>query len=561
MNKMKKGLILASAIFFCISGIFASSNEKGIDLYRAELYDAAKIFFLQQTNQSRVEQAENYYYLGQTYYRLQQNDSAAYFYNKAIEVDPEYSFGYIGQGMMALTSNDAKGADALFKKAIGLAKKDPSVQTSIAEVYIAVEMYPQAEEALDRARRIDRRYSGIFVAEGDMLMQQGKVGDACGRYENAINFNQTDKVAYLNIARVYKTINAEQSLNYLNRLIAIDPNYIPAYAELGDIYRQDGKYLQALDAYKKFISIPGVPILQHERYAQLLYFTDQYAESLEEIEYVLTQNPSNAVMLRLKGYNNFKLENYELAAEQLNSFIQNNPVEDIIYLDYIMLGRAQIKEKQVEGAISNLLKAAEKDSSKSEVFKELVNAYELAGNYSEAVKMYEKFFEIEPTPVVIDFFNYGQTNFYAAAQYTTPGVLNAILTPEEQAANDAELQSYIERGNGAYAEVISRSPESFLGYYHKARLNSLLDAVEQTRTGKTSGNAKLYYEEAIQMMVEKYDAGTRNRELLEAYRYLASYYYVLGDKENASEYYKKMLEIDPDNEGAKQVLDYMKVKY
>ena len=561
MNKIKKGLTLAGAVFFCITGVFAANNEKGIDLYRAELYDAAKIFFTQQTNQSQIEQAENYYYLGQTYYRLQQNDSATYFYNKAVEVDSDYPFGYIGQGMIALTSNDIKEAEALFKKAIGLAKKDPSVQTNIAEVYIAAKMYPQAEDALGKARKINKKYSGIYVAEGDLLMQQNKVGEACSRYENAIAFDQTDKVAYLKIARVYKTINSEQALNYLNALVGIDVNYIPAYAELGDIYREGGKYLQALDAYKKFISIPGVPVLQHERYAQLLYFTDQYPESLERIDYVLKQNPSNAVMLRLKGYNNFKLENYELAVEQLTSFIQNNPVEDIIYLDYIMLGRAQIKTKQPEEAISTLLKAAVKDSSKSEVYKELTTAYELTDNYSEAVKMYEKFFEVESTPVVIDFFNYGQANFFAAYQYTTPDALNAKLTPEEQAANDAELQSYIDKGNRAYAEVISRSPESFLGYYHRARLNSLLDSVEQARTGKTSGNAKLYYEETIQIMLEKYDAGTRNRELLESYRYLASYYYVMEDKDNAGENYKKMLEIDPDNEGAKQVLDFLKIKY
>jgi len=561
MKKMKKGLTLAGIVFFCITGVFATSNEKGIDLYRAELYEAAKIFFTQQANQSQVEQAENYYYLGQTYYHLQQNDSATYFYNKAVEVNPNYPFGYIGQGMIALTNNDTKGAEDLFKKAVGLAKKDPSVQTNIANVYIAVGMYPQAEDALTKARKVNNKYSGIFVSEGDMLMKQDKVGDACGRYENAINFDKTDKVAYLNIARVYKTINADQALNYLNRLIEVDPNYIPAYAELGDIYREGGKYLQALDAYKKFISIPGVPVLQHERYAQLLYFTDQYAESLEEIKYVLSQNPSNAVMLRLKGYNNFKLENYELAVEQLSSFVQNNPVEDIIYLDYIMLGSAQIKVKQMEEAISTLLKAAEKDPSKSEVYKELATAYELTDNYPEAIKMYEKFFEMESTPVVIDVFNYGLANFYAAAQYTTPEALNAKLTSEEQATNDAELKLYIDKGNGAYSEVISRMPESFLGYYHKARLNSLLDAIEQARTGKTSGNAKLYYEEAIQVMLEKYDAGTRNRELLESYRYLASYYYVMEDKDNAGENYKKMLEIDPDNEGAKQVLDFLKIKY
>ena len=120
----KKVLSLTMVALFFVSGIFASSNERGIDLYRAELYDAAKLFFLNQKNQSDQQQAENYYYLGQTYYELQQLDSAAYFYDKAVQTSPGYPLGYIGQGKLIL-AKDAKAADALFKKAVSSAKKDP----------------------------------------------------------------------------------------------------------------------------------------------------------------------------------------------------------------------------------------------------------------------------------------------------------------------------------------------------------------------------------------------------------------------------------------------------
>ncbi|MDR1683530.1 MAG: tetratricopeptide repeat protein, partial [Candidatus Symbiothrix sp.] len=115
----KKWISLA-ALFLSFTGIYAGNNERGIDLYRAELYDAAKIFFLEQTNQSPQEKAENLYYLGQTYFELQNSDSAAYYYKQAIETAPEYPFGHIGEGKLALT-NDEKTAGDLFKKALSLA--------------------------------------------------------------------------------------------------------------------------------------------------------------------------------------------------------------------------------------------------------------------------------------------------------------------------------------------------------------------------------------------------------------------------------------------------------
>jgi tetratricopeptide (TPR) repeat protein len=557
-------LSLAIALVSCTASVWAGSNERGIDLYRAELYNAAKIFFTQQTNQSPAEQAENYYYLGQTYYELHQSDSAAYFYDKAVVTDPDYPFGYIGQGKILLSSNNKKDAENLFKKANSLAKKDPSIQTTIAEVYIDLKMYSLAEEALDKARKVNKKYPGIYAAEGDMLAQEGKIGEACARYGNAITFDKTYKVAYLKIARVYKKVNTAEALRYLNELTAIDPDYIPAYAEIGDLYdmstidEANVNYTKALEAYEKFISIPGVPLLQHERYARLLYFTNQYEKSLAQIDILLKQNLNNQVLHRLKAYNNYKLENYALAAEELTAFLQNNAEKDIIYLDYLTLAQALLKEKQIEQAIAYFIKASETKGAKPAVYKELTSAYEISNNYPEAVKTYEKYFEIEPTPVVFDFYYYGMDIYYAAAKYIAPEYLNAQITPEQQAIDEADLNSYIEKGNKAFTEVISRSPESYLGYLSRARLNSFLDAVEQSRTSKTKGIAKPFYEEALAIMLAKNDGGARNKDILEAYLYLGSYAYVSEDKANAIEYYTKILEIDPDHKGAKVALEALK---
>ena len=558
----KKGISLLIAVFSCILGVFASSNERGIDLYRAELYEAAKIFFLDQQNQTVREQAENQYYLGLTYFRLQQMDLVAEFFAKAIETDPTFPFGYIGQGRLTLLQGDLKGADALLKKAAALDKKDPSIHTAIAEVYMEANMKQQAEESLERARKINKKYPGIYVVEGDMLMREGKVGEASARYENAIAFDSNYKVAYLKLARVYQNINIDEALRYLSKLIAIDPEYIPAYALIGDTHRDSGMYFQALEAYEKFISIPGVPLLQHERYAQLLYFTDQFEKSLKQIEYVLKQNPNNTVMLRLQAYNNFRLENTSLALQQMRRFLQDTPVDQHIYLDYITYGRILMKEKQPEAAIEAFLKAAALEPEKAEIYKELATAYESIKNYPIAVVQYEKYFQLEKNTVVFDYYYYGQALYMAAMNYIGDAYTSQSITPEQKQIDDAAFYSYIERGNIAFSEVIERSPESYLGYLWKANLNYLVDVKGQEVKGAVfEGAAKPYYEQALEVMLKNNEDGRRNNDIIDAYRYLASYYLLSDDKTTAGEFFKKILGIDPTNAVAIDALNQLKIKY
>ncbi|MDR0542118.1 MAG: tetratricopeptide repeat protein [Dysgonamonadaceae bacterium] len=556
--------LVSSALVACftVAGAVAGVNERGIDLYRAELYDAAKIFFLQQNNQSAQEQAENYYYLGETYYALQKVDSAAYYYAKTIAVDAEYPFGYIGEGKLALAKGDMKAAETSFKAAVGLAKKDASVQTTIAEAYVDAGKFPQAEEALTKAEKINKKYSGIYMVRGNMALKEGKRDQAYSWYEQAIYFNSNDKVAYLKLAKAYEGANPKAALDYLDKLVKIDPDYIPAYALIGDINRESGMYYQALEAYEKFISISGVPVLQHDRYAQLLYFTDQYQKSLQQIDYVLQQDPANPVMHRIQAYNHFKLGNTALAALEMGEFLKNNPENKHIYQDYITYGQALVKEKQSEAAIAVLQKAIALDPAKAEVYKALTSAYADVKDYPAAINAYEKFFERMENPVASDYMFYGLDNYYAASKYIDEAYLATSVTPEQKQADNAEFQRFVEKGNAAFSEVISRIPESYQGYLWKARLNSFVDLKEQEGKGKAmQGFAKPYYEELVQVATNANADGKRNTEIIEAYDYLASYYLLLDDKANAVEYYKKILAIDPTNSKAITVLNQLKIKY
>ena len=552
MNK-KKLLIYAGIFLLATANVFAGSNDKGIEYFRAELYDAAKIFFLQQTNQSAVEKAENYYYLGQTYNQLNQSDSASYYYRKAIETSPEYPFGYIGEGKMELKKGNTKVAEDLFKKANNYAKKDASIQTTIAEVYVDAGDYNNATIALDRARRVNSKYSGIYIAEGDMLMKKGDIGGACARYDNAIHFDKHDKLAYLKLAQVYKDVNVNVALEYLDKLKAIDPNYIPAYAVIGDINRERGKYQDALNAYEKFISIPGVSTAQHEYYAQLLYFDNQFDKAEEKIKSILVNDPNNLVMKRIEAYNSFRQENYTLGLEQMKTFLKIMPQERHIYQDYTTLAQLALKEKDNKASLDAFQKAIDLDPERAQgddLYKQMATIASNARMFNETIALYEKYFTVAEAPDALDYYNYGQAYYALASSLVSSGL-----------DSEAKLKDFVQKGDKSYVEVISKRPNSHLGYMGRANIHSLLDIFDLNNGRTMQGYAKPFFENALKVMMENNTEGARNRDIVTVYDYFVSYYAAITDIPNVTEYSKMILQLDPNNAKAKATLDLLKVKY
>jgi len=547
----KKIQVIAGIACLSVASMFASVNEKGIEYYRAELYGAAKIYLENQINQIQgTSLAEAYYYIGECYAATEKLDSAAYFYQKAIQTDAEYPYSYIGEGKLALKKNNANAANDLFKKAIGFAKKNPAVHTAVAEAYIDAKQYNKAEEVLDKARSINKKFSGIYVAEGDMLMSQGKAGDACARYEMAIMFDPNDKIAYLKEARVYKSINPDRALDILSQLLAIDSDYIPAYAELGDTYYKKSNYAKAIEAYDKFIKIHGVPTQQLINYASLLYFTKEYEKSLTEISKVLEKDPKNMVMRRLQFYNNYELENYAKGLKQAEKFIQTVPQENLIAQDYIYYGRLLDKDKNTKAAIEAYYKALSIDETKTEVYKDLASAHEKEEDYGKAVSFYKKFIGTDRNATLMDVLNYGRTCYRAGSQEISPVKEDGVRKTQEELAADSDiLKNYLLLADSVFTQVAEGLPDSYIGYFWRARTNASLDPEV------TLGLAKPYYEQAASILEATPEGTSRNRDLIECYRYLGYYYYVQKDYCTCKVSFQKILELDSGNEAAKQLLN------
>lgn len=534
MKLVNKKIALVGVISLILGSVYANPIEKGLGFYEVEMYETAKAYLLEGVN-AGTNSAELFYYLGDTYLMLNKQDSATLYFNKSKAADPEYMLPLVGEGKIALKNNNAAGAEELFSQAIKKQKKNPEIYNAIASAYVAFNQFDKVSPMLDKARNAKKNFPKSFVVEGDLFVKQEKAGDACQKYENAIYFDANLKQAYIKEARVYKHINTARALEILDKVVSLDPNYLPTYVEYADIYYTTN-FKKALESYEKFINEPGIPTKEIEKYATVLYFTQNYQQSLDKVQYALKVNPNNFVMKRIEMYNNFELGNFDKTLGLGQAFFNSKGEKDeYISQDYIVYGRTLQKAKQDSLAIIYLVKAIELDNTKSELYKEISSSYEKSEQYDKAIEFFQKYMDSLEKPNPSDYYMFGRTYYQAGSQMGLQG-------------DTIAKREYMLKADKLFEEVTVQNSDSHLGYQWRARSLASLDP------DLTQGLAKPLYELTLEKLLAANEDGKRNRDLIECYMYLGNYYYLKEDKAQAIENFKKALELNPANKELEEAI-------
>ncbi len=529
---MNKTFFISMGCFLVmITNIRASEPSKGIDFFEAGMYSGAQQYF-----KAQAPSGESDYYLGEIAYAEGKADSASIYYDRGLATNPPFGLCYVGKGKLMLKSN-AKEAEETMQKAFTdrASKKDPAIYTAIGNAYAANKMYAQANEYFAQATDLDKEYAGVYIAEGDMLMAEKKTSEAANKYDMAAYVDKTNKTSRLRLAGIYASVNPEQAMITINELLAIDNTYTPAYKQLGELYYAKGQTSKAAEAYGRYISSGGADPADHARYASILFFNKDYKNSLAEVEKVLAKDPGNSVMKRLLGYNLFEMEEHERALTAMTSFV-NDPNSNLIAADYKYYARILYKNNQDSLAVEYYNKAIEADPThKSEIRKEAAQACESMKKYILAGMFYEKYIESVTNPSSTDFFYCGRSYYYAGGQMEINSDVDSL-----------ERIRLFQKADQNFATVAERSPSSYLGNFWRARVQASLDPET------TQGLAKPYYEQVLTML--ETNPSKYSNELQECYKYLGYYYYQQNDKETSISYWKKVLELAPDDKVATEAL-------
>lgn len=552
---MKMKFFLGSFLSLIISISTLAQNSPGADYLSLGELKLAKEYFMKRVRQAP---AEANYYLGEIAFQEGNMAEAKQNYEAALAANPESALGAIGLAKLELKTN-TKAAEDQLKEIQKKNKKDVSVILAIAQAYLDNGMKDKAMEKLQDARKADKKSPYVYIFEGDILAKENKPGDAAMQYDQAINFDANCVLAYMKGAKVYEFINRKTATDLLKKAIEINPEYKIAYKDLAQVSYRDGFYPEAIIAYKEYFKGGDYTVEDITRYAAAEYFTQQYNEAKTLISEGLSKEPNNFVLNRLSMYTNNDLKDYEagLAAGDKFFSVPKGAGDTAKYLkqDYLAYANVLSETGNKAKAIEQYKKVAELDPSNIDVYKEIATICANEKMYPEAAEFYKKY--IEAGGERIDAQDYYQLGLY----YTNAGRTVKADTVS-MAADEAGVKAieFYKLADGAFAIVSERMPDSYLGFYQRARINFELDP------DSDQGLARPHYEKTIEVILAKGD-GENNKILIEAYSYLSYFYYLqyektknAEDKANVKLYAEKVLELDPENANGKALFEFANSK-
>ena len=442
------------------------------------------------------------------------------------------------KNLIANKQADAKTMKAFYSKN----KKNPENLIEFARAFYEVKdtanARTAAEAAIKAASKDKTMAAPAYIILGDLKALADDGGGAAALYDQAIYFDPKNPEAYRKYASVYRKISPQGAISKLNDLRAQVPDY-PVDAIIGHINYISNNFDGAIEAFDK------VPVNKLEKMdiiesAFSAYLTQKYDKGIQMAEFGLQKEPRNSTLNRLAMFCNTEKGNYDKALDFADRLFNKSDSANISYMDYVYYGNALNGLKRHEEAIAMYNKALDQEfdnkDKRAGVIKTLSDAYKGTKDYENAIKYYEKYL----------------TEVSKASASDHAGLGQLYVQHANNIEDAAQKLEKFRKADEVYANLLTKYTdiEDYVAF-QRARIGMYMDPESKQEL------AKPHYERLVELLGSKAERDNTDKvRLVEAYRYLISYYLITkNDTNTAKQFAQKLKEIDPENETAKQVLD------
>lgn len=222
-----------------------------MEIYSTDLWHLQKETLLsvlaQDLMQHNKTSAVTWVVAGNCFSALKEHDTAIKFFNRAIQMDPEFAYAYTLLGHELVVTEELEKALGCYRKAI---LKDPRHYNGwygIGTIYSKQERFQLAEVHYRHALKINRKNSVIMVHIGVMQFYLNKREQALATLMEAIKIDPKNPLCKFHHASMnFKMGKLQDALDELEELKQIVPKESVVYYLIGKIHKQLGNIDHAL---------------------------------------------------------------------------------------------------------------------------------------------------------------------------------------------------------------------------------------------------------------------------------------------------------------------------
>jgi tetratricopeptide (TPR) repeat protein len=161
---------------------------------------------------------------------------------------------FIEKGWSKLSLGDPEGAEIALRKAIGLSPNDPQSQALLGWALMQQEKYDEALMVFQQVLMREPQNALARINVGYICLKKKIFGEAIEHLSRAIRLDNDKKAtlyAHFYLGLVYLERDMfEDAQTFFQKTIALGPNLIEAYYELGRAYWFNGEQDEAIETWR-----------------------------------------------------------------------------------------------------------------------------------------------------------------------------------------------------------------------------------------------------------------------------------------------------------------------
>ncbi len=270
--------------------------------------------------------AENYYWLA-SYHHSNKDDTAALdALRKSIATDPTYKDSY---NLFRTVSEAGGSLDPYIKLLEGAVRANPSadwLQANLGGAYYDAGKYQESIGPLSKAVSLASNKSALQIRLGKAYRKAGQPDLAIDTLQQGLRSGPEEADGYGELAAVYdERRERAKYLDFLAQLAAGKPASFNAHLKLGDEYRAQHKYDQAIDAYKHAAPLNTEVIGPYEGLAAIYYERGEQEKYLDFLVQLAAGKPGSLYARVRLGEEYRKERKYDQAIDALKQAATINP--------------------------------------------------------------------------------------------------------------------------------------------------------------------------------------------------------------------------------------------
>jgi tetratricopeptide (TPR) repeat protein len=457
-----------------------------------------------------------------------------------------------------LNGKKGKREDAVedFNKAIKINDKEIASYLALAHYYISIDSLKSAEVVLYRSQSVDAHDVRPFFGLAELYERQHIPDLAIEQYQEAKKIDAKNVTIYAKLAQLYfRSRKYYEAVKEWDTLVKLDTNYIRAYYEMAHIYDVSGDHVNAAKYAEKYVErapndMEGIWLL-----ARSLSESNQPQKALPYLEKA-SKNDSLKKFTDLYLARSYFFSQEYPKANTLYAASNNLSEYDLYYYGYSLIKSGDTNTGLIKWKQSLAADTSHKAEERLKIRQQIISYLNIQKKYPEVAGMYMDVAKEKNS----------------ADDYASAGQFYNVANMPEQAQNAFEAALKINpksiKAQTGLADAVAKDPSKL------SEAEKMIDAAavnaQNSDDKEAVGNA--YARLGIQYYTAKdYEACVKVMEtkslnyltkkspfLINVYKVLGAGYLQLQNNKKASEFYKKALEIDPNDEDSKKGLEFIK---